>query len=284
MAHAGCYTGGLNGVYWVDIIDKRPDGLVVVSNITEGAKKKVENIQMAIEPDLLYPLLRGRDVRRWHAEPSAYVLMVQDPDKRRGIDEDEMKTDYPKTYLYLKRFEAALRERKSRGVTDMIEEGAPFYTMFAVSDYTFAPYKVVWPWIATGIRAAVVSEADGKSVCPEHNTSFLDSQREDEVHFACALLNSAIGDFSIRTFYSGGGGGIGSPAVLQNIRIPQFDPMNKVHQELAGLSQNAHYAVTIGDEAGLRELEQRIDELAAQVWELSSDELNEIKVSLEEMG
>jgi len=39
--------------------------------------------------------------------------------------------------------------------------------------------------------------------------------------------------------------------VLENIRIPKFDSTDKVHQELAGLSQNAHYAVTIGDETGL---------------------------------
>src|SRR2546427_9739594 len=53
-----------NAVYWLEIIDRRPDGLVVVSNITEGAKRKVENVQAAIEPELLYPLLRGRDVNR----------------------------------------------------------------------------------------------------------------------------------------------------------------------------------------------------------------------------
>lgn len=147
-AHAGAYSGGANGVYWVNIIDKRPDGLVLVSNITEGAKREVENVQAAIEPDLLYPLLRGRDVKRWQASPSAYILMAQDPIKRRGIDEDEMKTSYPKTYAYLKRFEAVLRERKSRGVSDMVETGAPFYTMFAVGDYTLAPYKVVWTRMA----------------------------------------------------------------------------------------------------------------------------------------
>ena len=284
VAHAGCYTGGANGVYWVDVIDKRPDGLVVVSNITKGAKREVESIQMAIEPDLLYPLLRGRDVKRWQAKPSAYTIITHLPGMRlNAIPEDEMKTDYPKTYLYLKRFEAALRQRKSRGVADMIEGGAPFYTMFAVGDYTFAPYKVVWPWISVGVRAALVSESEGKPVCPEHNTSFLNLLREDEAHFICALLNSAIGDFSIRTFYSGGGGGIGSPAVLQNIRIPNFDPANKIHQELAGLSQNANYAVTIGDEAGLRELEQRIDELAAQIWGLNGEELREIQTSLKEL-
>jgi len=278
VAHAGCYTGGLNGVFWVDILDKRPDGLVVVSNITEGAKKKVESIQMAIEPDLLYPLLRGRDVKRWQAKSSAYILMAQDPDERCGIDEKKMKTDYPKTYLYLKRFEAALRARAA--YKRYFGEDAPFYSMFDVGDYTFAPYKVVWPWISIGIRAAVIGECDGKSVCPEHNTSFVDLWTEDEAHFICALLNSAIGDFAIRAFYSGGGGGIASPGVLQNIRIPKFDPANKIHQKLASFSQNAHQAAAAGDEEGLKKLEQRIDELAAQIWGLTREELKEIKSSL----
>jgi hypothetical protein len=69
--------------------------------------------------------------------------MVQDPATRCGIAMDDMKMYYPKTYLYLERFEAVLRERKSRGVTDMLKGGAPLYTMFAVGDYTFAPHRVV---------------------------------------------------------------------------------------------------------------------------------------------
>jgi hypothetical protein len=38
-AHEGVNTGGANAVYWVNIVLKRPDGLVVVRNITEGGKK-----------------------------------------------------------------------------------------------------------------------------------------------------------------------------------------------------------------------------------------------------
>ncbi|MCS7177250.1 MAG: SAM-dependent methyltransferase [Candidatus Kapabacteria bacterium] len=81
-AHAGAYTGGANAVYWVELVLRRPDGLVVVRNLTEGAKIKVNDVTEPIEPDLLYPLLRGRDVQRWRAEPSAWIRMVQDPVKR----------------------------------------------------------------------------------------------------------------------------------------------------------------------------------------------------------
>ncbi|MCL4519846.1 MAG: SAM-dependent DNA methyltransferase, partial [Thaumarchaeota archaeon] len=79
-AHAGAYSGGANGVYWMDIINERSDGLVIVANITEGAKREVENVQATIEPDLLYPLLRGRDAHRWQSKPSGYFLVVQSPD------------------------------------------------------------------------------------------------------------------------------------------------------------------------------------------------------------
>ena len=280
-AHAGCYSGA-NGVYWIDIIDKRPDGLVVVSNITKGAKREVESIQMAIEPDLLYPLLRGRDVKRWCAEPSAYILMVQDPDKRCGIDEDEMKADYPKTYLYLKRFEAILQERAAYKRYFSPED--PFYSMFDVGDYTFAPYKVVWPNIASEIVSAVISTEENKLILPQHIVTLVACKSLPEAHYICALMNSRIVNFSLQSYSMKGGKSFGDPHVLQNIRIPKFDSTNKVHQELTSLSQNAHYAVSIGDEAGLRELEEGIDELAAQIWGLSSDELNEIRASLEEMG
>jgi hypothetical protein len=37
----------LNGVYWLETVGQRSDGLVVVSNFTEGAKRKVENVHAA---------------------------------------------------------------------------------------------------------------------------------------------------------------------------------------------------------------------------------------------
>ncbi|MCL0091325.1 SAM-dependent methyltransferase [Dehalococcoidales bacterium] len=281
IAHEGVNTGGANGVYWVDIIDKRPDGLVVVSNITEGAKRKVESIQMAIEPDLLYPLLRGRDVKRWHAEPSVYILMVQDVDKRQGIDEDEMKTDYPKTYLYLKRFEAALRERAA--YRRYFRSDDPFYSMFDVGDYTFAPYKVVWTRIGT-VEAAVVNALDGKSIIPQETITLVACDKKEKAHYIASLVNSSIFQYAVTSYSQAGGKSMGSMHVLENIRIPKFDPTSKVHQELAGLSQNAHYAVAIDDEGGLRELEERIDELAAQMWGLTTEELAEIKSSLQDLA
>jgi hypothetical protein len=290
VAHEGVNTGGANGVYWVNIIDKRTDGLIIISNITEGGKKKIENIQTAIEPNLLYPLLRGRDVKKWKAEPSAYIIMVQDPLKRKGIDENEMKTRYPKTYLYLKRFENVLKERPAfkryftkKGENGRIVEMGPFYSMFDVGDYTFATYKVVWPRIASEIVSVVVSLKYGKSILPEDIVTLVACKSLEEAYYICSLMNSTFANFALQAYSMKGGKSFGAPHVLQNIRIPKFDPNNKLHLYLAELSQKAHEVAKMNNQHTLNQIEEEIDKVSAQIWGLTQEELNEIKISLKEL-
>jgi SAM-dependent methyltransferase len=280
-AHAGCYTGGANAVYWVDIIAQRPDGLVVVSNITEGAKRKAENIQVAIEPDLLYPLLRGRNVKRWKANPSAYIIMAQDPIKRKGIDEDDMKTQYPKTYMYLKGFEKLLEQRQARGISDMIKKGAPFYTMFAVGDYTFATYKVVWREQASSLTATVISSLEDKTIIPDHKLMLVDCKTIEEAYYLCGMLNSNISKYAAISYateiqYD--------PHILQNIRIPKFIQRNELCRKITELSERAHESAKNDDNQAVQAIEEEIDEVSAQIWGLSDDELKEIKLCLKEIS
>lgn len=291
-AYEGVNTGGANGVYWLEIVGQRPDGLVVVSNLTEGAKREVENVQTVIEPDLLYPLLRGRDVQRWQAQPSAYILMIQDPEKRTGIPEDVMSVRYPKTYAYLKHFEDVLWQRKSQSVRRLMESGA-FYSIFAVGDYTFAPYKVVWREVATRLDAAVTetlpdSHVGSKCVMPDHTLIIVACELSEEAHCLCALLNSSPSRFLVQNYI------VIHPDthVLENVRVPRYDPANPTHRQLAALSQQAHEATAVGacpersrrDTARVREIEAEIDELAAQLWGLTEAELREIQESLAELG
>jgi SAM-dependent methyltransferase len=280
QAKAGVCTW-LNGVYWLEIIGWRPDGLLMVSNLTEGAKRDVENVRAPIEPDLLYPLLRGRDVQRWQAQPSAYLLMVQDPERRRGYDENWLRKKYTKTYDYLKRFETELRSRS--GYQRYFQETDPFYSMFDVGEYTFAPYKVVWPNIASELACAVVSSHEGKVVVPQHIVTLVALDTAEEAHFVCAVVNSSPVDFTLQSCSQKGGKSFGTPHVLENIRVPRYDPANSAHRQLAALSQQAHEATAAGDAARVRQIEAEIDILAAQVWGLTAEELTEIQRSLEEL-
>lgn len=281
--HEGANTGGANGVYWLRVVGERPDGMVVVENVTHGARRRVKQVQTAIEPDLVYPLVRGRDVKRWHAAPSAHILMVQNPETRSGYDEDWLRTQCPRTYKYLKEFEVVLRQRASQVVRRLMAQGA-FYSMFAVGEYTFAPHKVVWPWISRSLLSAVVScDASGKVIVPEHNTSLVAFDNAEEAHFFCACFNSSPAGFAAISSYSGGGGGIASPKVVERIRVPRYESSNRVHRRLATLSENAHDATAAGDTARVKEIEEEIDQLAAELWCLTAQELADIKRSLAEL-
>ena len=289
-AREGVNTGGANAVYWVEV-DKRPDGLVVVQNITEGAKVKVKEKPKPIEPDLLYPLLRGRDVRRWRAEPSAWILITHLPEMGlKAIPERVMQTKYPRTYCYLKRFEKVLRERAAfkryftrKDKSGRIVETGPFYSMFDVGTYTFAPWKVVWTRLAR-IEAAVVSLHEGKPIVPQETVTLVECPNANEAHYICALVNSSPFQFAATSYSQEGGKSMGSMHILEHIRIPCFDPKNPVHLRLAKLSEQAHEVAKVGDELRLQQIEAEIDFWAAKLWGLCDDELQEIKKSLAELS
>ena len=107
-ARAGACTWA-DGIYWLRILSKRPDGLLVVENMHDAGKRRLERIQAVIEPDLVYPFVAWRDIGHFRATPGYYILMVQDPEKRTGYDEGWLKLELPNTYAYLKKFEAVLR-------------------------------------------------------------------------------------------------------------------------------------------------------------------------------
>jgi len=278
QAKAGVCTW-LNGVYWLEIVDQRPDGLVVVSNLTEGAKRKVENVQVAIEPDLLYPLLRGRDVSRWRAEPSALIILPHTLETSwQAIPEKEMQLRYPKTYAYLLHFRDALL---SRSGYRLLRQGHPFYILGDIHTESFAPYKVVWRGeVAPILIAAVIAEHGGKCIVPDQTVYFVGLQSAPEAHYLCALLNS----LPIRGHYKMRGYKHVSMSFVRALDIHRYDPDNFAHCQLAALSQQAHEATAAGDTARVREIEAEIDRLAAELWGLTEEELREIRESLEELG
>jgi len=110
--YEGVNTGGLNGCFWIRVIKETNDGDVLIENLSDVGKIKVERVQTSCERDLIYPHLRGRDVSRWLATPSGYIVLAQDPATGKGIAESEMKKRQPKTFSYLKRFEGSMESPK----------------------------------------------------------------------------------------------------------------------------------------------------------------------------
>jgi len=286
-AHAGSSTWA-NGVYWIQILNKRPDGLLVVRNLNDVGRLEITSEQAVIEPDLVYPLLRGREIKRWYSAPEAYILLVQDSETRTGYTENWMRVNQPNLYSYLKKFEELLRSRSGYKRYFDTKKDA-FYSIYNVSSFTLAQNKVVWKALTTDVAATVISVHDdkwftqAKPVIPEHNTIFISTESEVEAHYLCSILNSNISNLVVRShsslFYSA--------SILEFLAIPHYNPSNALHLRLSALSQQAHALAQTSEFSKnsevLAAIEAEIDLAAAELWGISAKELAEIRKSLEEL-
>jgi len=282
-AHAGAYSGGANAVYWVEVLRTRPDGVVVVRNITQGAKRAVEQVTADIEPEHLYPLLRGVEARRWSAKSSARILLVQDPETRRGVDETQLQQNAPRTYRYLKRFEEPLARRRDRGTRQIIANGGAFYSMFGVGTHTLAPIKVVWHRMRAPIGASVVRTENGLPIIPQETHVMIAIETLEEAHYVAGVMNSLPFNFAALAYSQAGGKSFGSPHILDNLYVPQFDPDNGSHQYVAALSRKIHARVAEDSDPDIADLEQELDEAVAVVYGIDAAALDQIRESMREL-
>ncbi|MBM4040193.1 MAG: SAM-dependent DNA methyltransferase, partial [Planctomycetes bacterium] len=276
QAIAGCCSW-LNGVYWVRVLQELPDGHVLIQNLHRVGKIRVEHIRWTVESALVYPLLRGRDVVRWCAQPVAHVLLVQDPEKRSGIPEALMRRRYPKAFAYLKHFETQLRERS--GYRKYYQPSDPFYSMYDVSEGTLAPWKVVWRDMGDTIQAAAMDKPDCRPIVPEHHVMMVPFTEARSAYYLAGALGSspvklAVASYTLTT-------GI-SAHVLEHIAVPAFRPSDTVHLRFADLSRQCHAARATNDTVTLGALEAEIDQAAAELWGITAAELEAIQAALKE--
>ena len=266
-------------MFWVEIIAERPGGIQIISNITAGARRKVESTQAAIESELVFPLLRGANIQRWKAVPEASIILTHKEGMRlKAIPEKTMQIDFPKTWAYLKRFESPLRKRAA--FRRYFKHDAPFYSIFNIGDYTFSNWKVVWREQASTFMAAVVGPHKMRPIAPDHKLMIVAVDSRREAHYLCAALNSspsclAVAAYAIQIQMD--------THILKYVGVPQFSQNNKTHLRLAELSQDAHNAAVQGATGEVSRIELEIDREAASLWGLKDGELAEIKRSLEEI-
>lgn len=291
-AYEGVNTGGLNGVYWIRVLEERPNGDLLIENLHDVGKIKVEHVETVIEPDLVYPLLRGRDVQRWHAEPSAHIILAQDPETRAGIPEDEMKRHWPKTFAYLKQFEGdpenpqrgTLRGRS--GYKKYYKSSDPFYSMYNVGPYTMDPIKVYWrqflPQIRMCLCLPVTDPVLGDRVpLTQHVVTICPLESTEAAFFFSACGNSSPA--TLLHYVSSTGKSFGQPSILNRIRIPTFSEKDDTHSQLSKLSRECHEAAEQNATNRIAKLEAEIDDTVAHLWGITDSELRAIQDALMEM-
>ncbi|MFO0753936.1 MAG: N-6 DNA methylase [Thermodesulfovibrionales bacterium] len=256
------------GVFCLSVKEVRPDGQIVVENMHERGKWKLKSTSQSIEPDLIFPAVSGGQIIKFGIKQPFFILVSQDPGKREPYAEEWMIDNVPLTHAYLTQFRDVLLSRKSKVLKELSKNTA-FYAMYAVGEYTFAKYRVAWKFMASKINAVVLSKVrtpfGTKPLLPTKTTAFFSTNKREEAHFLCALLNAPTVDNFIKSF-SAAGRGFGSPSIMNNVAIPQFDPNNTIHARLVELSEEAHRLVTRGDT--IENIEDEIDSLAKRLWNI----------------
>jgi type II restriction/modification system DNA methylase subunit YeeA len=297
-AHEGVNVA-LNQVYYVRIKGKTPDGRLVITNPEEpGQKKSVKQVEAAVEPDLVYPLVRGRDVKKWFVDfEDRYIILPHDPKTAKPLSEMTIKAKFPNTYDYLNHFK---KELEKRSIHKLWGKNNPFYTVYDIGVYTFEPYKVVWKNIAGAITgkaefscAAITDKIDDpylgqKTIIPNVKLMLASVSTPEEAYYLAGVLNSTfvrsiVASYVIET-------GI-STHILDIIKVPKFDPSNLTQRRIAELSKKAHklarciYAEVkpsycdevVNPLKELEKVEREIDLAVAELFGLSLEDLREFE-------
>ena len=280
-AHAGVCTW-MNGVFWLKSVTPIRTGRVRILNWHDVGKIKVDSVDTVIEEELVYPLLRGRDVHRWVSKPSTHILLTQDPTTRTGVERGEMKSKYRLTHEYLLKFESLLQKRPGY-VKYFDPKKDPFWTIYNVGEYSVSPYRVLFKELTDFFQCAVV-EASAKPAIADTKLRFIECQSEEEAHFLCGLLNSSPAVLFLYSTATWVQTADYQASDISRIALPRFAASNKLHTKICGCSQKCHKAVAEGKRSDLEKIERELDEAAAQIWNINDDELKAIEDSLSDLG
>jgi hypothetical protein len=260
----------LNGAYFIELLGPgRIPNTVRFRNAPHEGRRPVPPRTDEIELDLVYPLIKGAEnIRPFHATISPAHVIV--PNRRITAAAIPIVTSlarsYPGALRYFRAINAqGVMEQRSTWRTRMapqydrrVQRGLmaavdiPFYAIYDVGDYTFAPYKVVWAEMAGTLQAAVIGHAvvpyggGSKSVVPDHKVYFAAFDDPDQAHYVCALLNSE----PVRAFIDSFTIKIQVGTLFRHIHVPAYDPSDQDHRDLAQLSRDAHQILAAGGGTG----------------------------------
>ena len=263
-ARTGVFTGGANGVYHLRILSGS-GAIVTVSNVQDRAKRKVEQVCTEMEKAYVFPMLKGSGIRPWRTRYDTYLLCPHTPQTRiRPVPQDLLRQQAPLTFAYLCRFREALEDRRGFAGWEKGLQQQAFYTALRVGGYTFAPYKVVWRYIASSFICAVAGCVEDpflgtKLLLPNEKVMYVGTGSEEEAYYLCGLLSSTPVTACVQGYMNPTSI---SAHVLDKLRLPSFDPANPLHTAIAGLCREGH------GQADIAPYIAQIDRLAAELYGL----------------
>lgn len=257
-------TTDLNGIYFVKILDvNEKNNLVQIETRPEAGKKDIGvKKKYWIEADMLYPLIKGAgDFSKYNVSPKENLYAIV-PNK--GITKEHFEEidnlflrSCLKTAKYFEDYKDILVQRSTwkRYLKDK-----PYYGIYNVGSYSFAPYKVIWAEQANSFSSAVVESKDvpivgRRSYVADHKLYFVDFYKAEPAYYLCGLLNSRL----VKEFIESHSISIQVSNIFKYLKIPEFNEEITSHLNLAKLAKQAHMN-------GINtELEEKIEKLVSSI-------------------
>ena len=244
------YRGILTGFNEAFIIDEETKNKLIL----EDKKSK----------EIIKPLLRGRDIKRYSYDFKNLYLICTFPALNIDI------SDYPEIEKYLKSFGKRLEQSGEIGCRKKT-----IHKWFEMQDTIayykdFEKFKIVWKEMGSSPAFTL----DNKNYYANDTCRIITG---DNLHYLVAIFNSKCWDFIFKKFYAGGGLGDEGfrykSEFMLDTAIPEID--KKTEKEIVNLVEK----VIEGKKKGIdtREFEEEIDKIVYWLYGLSEEEVGIIE-------
>ncbi|MEM5874758.1 MAG: N-6 DNA methylase [Candidatus Aenigmatarchaeota archaeon] len=219
------------GIFLINIKGDTGSDVVIIENMIDNVKLNVKRITWTLEKDLIYPVILGKDIFKYYFKSSSFGIVPYNLKSIEPLSEKELKTLYPNTFEYFKKFEKELKNRAD--VKRNINQ--PFYLLYRLNNYVLSKFKVGWRDIDKEIKACVInpenSSIDNKIPIPDYTVNYIALGNDKEAHYICSILNSTISNFIIKTYHH-----LHLQShILDYLNIPKFNSKNELHLKLSEL-------------------------------------------------
>lgn len=221
-----------NGVFLVELLGKGDRaGLVAARNRPRTARRiRVPDWSGDLERRSVVPLIQSRHIRPLTLTGWSHAIV---PSTAEGQPtEDTLRRDAPATFAYLNSMREWLAARRSK-----VFANPPFFRVFGVGPYNWAPSLVVWCGMSLRPWFTVVDLVEDPLLgpmrpIPDSSCYLIPTQSHTEAYYLAGLLNSTPVREFLRSRSSGSKRGL-SRAVVSRLGLPRYDPDRPPHQTLA---------------------------------------------------
>lgn len=246
-------TTDLNGLFFVKVTSTSNLDFIQIVNDPRNGRQNIPTKSAIVEKENVFPLLRGRDIKRFSAVPQQAQCVIV---PQRGMFGDpNLPAASPRLFQFLSAFKNVLEARSSYR---RFQKGKPFWSVWSTGEYTFAPFKVVWKEMSgSSFVAAYIGSADfcgeNKVIVPDHKVYFVPLETEAEAAYLTAFLNARVVSTAISAYAAALSLGT---SVVEYLDIPKYDAGNSTMKEMAGMAEKFKKGETPkeADEAKLNEL------------------------------